>query len=185
MGSRILINKIIACKKTGRLLGFECVGSGDVSKQIAQAAMAILGKLKIDDLVNSDLPYAPPFSLAIDNFIAANHVIQNKLKDRMTGISAKEVKEKIDKNEIFLLLDLRGPDEYEVMRLGVGETLIPLGVLRKRLNELPEDKEKEIICYCKISLRGYEAARIIEANGWKNVKVLEGGIMAWPYPREK
>lgn len=185
MGSRILINKITACKRTGRLLGFQCVGLGDVSKQIAQAAMAILGKLKVDDLVNSDLPYAPPFSLAIDNFIAANHVIQNKIKGRMIGISAKEVKEKVNKDEDIFLLDARGPDEFEVMRLGIGETLIPLGALRKRLNELPQDKGKEIICYCKISLRGYEAARIIEANGWENVKVLEGGIMAWPYPREK
>jgi len=53
------------------------------------------------------------------------------------------------------------------------------------LKEIPADKEKEIICYCKISLRGYEAALVLEGNGWKNVKVMEGGIMAWPYPREK
>jgi rhodanese-related sulfurtransferase len=63
--------------------------------------------------------------------------------------------------------------------------LIPLGALRNRLNELPENKDKEIICYCKISLRGYEASRLISENGWKNVKVMEGGIMAWPYAREK
>jgi len=37
----------------------------------------------------------------------------------------------------------------------------------------------------KISLRGYEAATILEANGYTNVKVMEGGVMAWPYPREK
>ncbi len=71
------------------------------------------------------------------------------------------------------------------MRLGICETLIPLGALRKRLQELPVDKNKEIIVYCKISLRGYEAARIIQANGWTNVKVMEGGIMAWPFHREK
>ena len=70
-----------------------------------------------------------------------------------------------------------------MMRLGIGETLIPLGALRKRLHEIPQDKE--IVCYCKISLRGYEGARILMQNGWTNVKVLEGGIMAWPYPREK
>jgi rhodanese-related sulfurtransferase len=58
-------------------------------------------------------------------------------------------------------------------------------MLRKRLNELPEDKDKEIITYCKISLRGYEAQLILESHGWRNVKVLEGGIAAWPYAREK
>jgi rhodanese-related sulfurtransferase len=71
------------------------------------------------------------------------------------------------------------------MRLGIGETLIPLGALRGRLDELPREKDQEIILYCKISLRGYEAAAILQANGWRNVKVMEGGIMAWPYPREK
>ena len=71
------------------------------------------------------------------------------------------------------------------MRLGIGEHLIPVGALRNRLNELPKDKNTEIITYCKISLRGYEAARTLVANGYTNVKVMEGGIMAWPYHRER
>ena len=185
MKARILITKMVADAKTGKILGVQCVGPGDVSKQIAQAAMAIQGNLTVDDLVNADLPYAPPFTLAIDNLISCSHVLQNKMKGRMHGISSVEVKEKLDNKEKPFLLDVRGPDEYEAMRLGIGEMLIPLGALRKRLNELPQDKNKEIISYCKISLRGYEAARILEANGWKNVKVMEGGIMAWPYAREK
>jgi rhodanese-related sulfurtransferase len=80
---------------------------------------------------------------------------------------------------------VRTPAEFDQMRLGIGETLIPVGELRDRLGDLPEDKDREVICYCKISLRGYEAARVLKAAGWKNVKVLEGGIMAWPYRREK
>lgn len=103
----------------------------------------------------------------------------------MKGISCWDVKKKIEDKEKVFFLDARGPDEYEEMRLGIGETLIPIGMLRKRLNELPQDKDAEIICYCKISLRGYEAARVLEANGWKNVKVMEGGLMAWPFYREK
>ena len=63
--------------------------------------------------------------------------------------------------------------------------LIPLGKLRKQLDDLPKDKDKEIITFCKISLRGYEASLILRANGYTNVKVMEGGIMAWPYAREK
>jgi NADPH-dependent 2,4-dienoyl-CoA reductase/sulfur reductase-like enzyme/rhodanese-related sulfurtransferase len=185
MGGVLLVSKMIVDKNTERLLGYQCVGPGDVSKQIATAAMAVQGKLTVGDLVNSDLPYAPPFSLAIDHFIAASHIMQNKLKGRMIGISTREVRKKLNGADKPFLLDARGPDEYHDMRLGVGEVLIPLGMLRKRLNELPEDKEKEIICYCKISLRGYEAALVLSANGWKNVKVMEGGIMAWPYNREK
>ena len=185
MGGLLLVSKLIVQKTTGEVIGYQCVGPGDVSKQIATAALAIKGNLKFSDIGNLDLPYAPPFSLAVDHFIVSAHVMENKIKGRMTGISAKEVMEKINNEEKPFILDARGPDEYEEMRLGIGEVLIPLGMLRKRLQELPSDKNMEIICYCKISLRGYEAALILQTNGWKNVKVMEGGIMAWPYNREK
>jgi NADPH-dependent 2,4-dienoyl-CoA reductase/sulfur reductase-like enzyme/rhodanese-related sulfurtransferase len=185
MKGQMLVSKMIVENKSQKIIGFQCVGPGDVSKQVAQAAVAIQGNMTVKDLVNLDLPYAPPFNLAIDNFIACAHVMENKLKGRFKGISAREVKVKLDRHDDMYLLDVRGPEEYEVTRLGMGETLIPLGALRKRLNELPQDKEKEIVVYCKISLRGYEAALILESQGWKNVKVLEGGIMAWPFPKEK
>ena len=185
MEGKLLVTKLIADSKTGRILGAQSIGPGNVSKQIAQWAMAIQGKLTVEDLINADLPYAPPFSLAIDHCIATAHILQNKMKGRMTGISCKDVYDKLNAGEKPFIIDTRGPEEFEEVRLGIGETLIPLGAIRKRLGELPEDKNKEIICYCKISLRGYEAALALEGNGWKNVKVMEGGIMAWPYPREK
>ena len=181
----LLVTKLVVEKKSGKILGAQCVGPGDVSKQLAIWAMAIKGNLTVDDMVNADLPYAPPFSLAIDHSIATAHIMQNKLSGLMTGISCKEVKDKIASGVNSYILDVRGPDEFEAMRLGIGEHLIPLGALRGRLEELPADKNAEIICYCKISLRGYEAARLLYGHGWKNVKVMEGGIMAWPFPREK
>ena len=87
MGAKILINKMIADPNTGKLLGFQCIGLGDASKQIGMAAMAIMGGLTIDQLVNADLPYAPPFSLAIDNIVACSHSLQNKLRGLMDGLS--------------------------------------------------------------------------------------------------
>ncbi len=185
MQGALLVTKLVADRKSGKILGAQCIGPGNVNRQIAQWAMAVMGGLTVDDMVNADLPYAPPFSLAIDHGIAAAHLLQNKLKHRLKGLTPREVKNKLDAGQTPFILDVRGPDEFEQMRLGIGETLIPLGALRRRLSELPQDKEREIICYCKISLRGYEAALVLEANGWKNVRVMEGGIMAWPYAREK
>lgn len=185
MGAKLLISKMVVDGSTGRILGLQCVGPGDVGKQVAMAAIAILGKLRVADVVNADLPYAPPYSLPIDHFIATAHLMENKLKGRLKGIGAKELREKLDQGEKPYLLDVRTPGEFDMMRLGVGETLIPIGELQHRLNDLPADKEREIVCYCKISLRGYEAAVLLEAEGWKNVRVLEGGVMAWPYRREK
>lgn len=185
MEGKLLVTKLVAERSTGRILGAQCVGPGAVAKQVAQWAMAIQGGLTVEDLVNADLPYAPPFSLAIDHLICTAHLMQNKLKGRLKGVSAMEVKERAGSATPPYLLDVRGPDEFEAMRLGIGETLIPLGALRKRLHELPTDKDTAIVCFCKISLRGYEAALVLEANGWRNVRVMEGGIMAWPFARER
>ncbi|EAX46363.1 pyridine nucleotide-disulfide oxidoreductase/rhodanese domain protein [Thermosinus carboxydivorans Nor1] len=77
------------------------------------------------------------------------------------------------------------PEECKQIRLANCKDIryIPLGQLRNRLNEL--DKDKEIIAFCKISLRGYEAALILEGEGFDKVKVMEGGIVAWPFECEK
>jgi NADPH-dependent 2,4-dienoyl-CoA reductase/sulfur reductase-like enzyme/rhodanese-related sulfurtransferase len=185
MGGKLLISKMVAERGSGRIVGFQCVGPGDVSKRVAVVATAIRGGLTVADMVNADLPYAPPYSLALDHVIVAAHVLENKLEGRMQGLSVSEVKQRVDRGADCFLLDTRSPAEFEQMRLGVGETLIPLGALRDRLGELPQDKDREVILYCKISLRGYEGAAILNAHGWRNVKVMEGGLMAWPYPREK
>lgn len=184
MGAKLLVMKMVAEKSTGRLLGVQAVGPGDVSKRIAAAAMALHGRLTVTDLTVADLPYAPPFSPAIDNLIALAHVLENKMMSRMTGVSCREVLDKVKANADIFLLDTRAPSEYDAMHLGIGEQLIPLGALRDRLDTLPADKHKEIICFCKTSLRGYEAAGLLEAHGWTNVRVMEGGIMAWPFARK-
>jgi len=185
MSGKLLITKLVVAKETGKILGAQCLGPGDVSKQLAIWATALKGGLTVDEMVNADFPYAPPFSLAIDHSIATAHIMQNKMHGIFEGISALELKDKVDQGDKMYILDARGPDEYEQMRLGIGESLIPIGALRKRLHELPQDKSTEIITLCKISLRGYEAAVLLQAHGYTNVKVLEGGIMAWPFEREK
>ncbi len=185
MEGKLLITKVLAKKGTGEIIGAQCLGPGDVSKQLAIWATAIKGKLTAEDLSNNDLPYAPPFSLAIDHSIASAHILQNKMDGYFEGINAVELKKLLDDDIPLYSLDVRGPDEYEETRLGIGEILIPLGMLRKRMNELPEKKDALIVVYCKISLRGYEASRILVANGYTNVKVLEGGVVSWPFAKEK
>jgi len=112
MKEKLVVTRMAADRKTGKLLGAQVVGPGDVAKQIAQWALAIQGGLCVEGLVNVDLPYAPPFSLPIDHFIATAHVMQNKLKGWFEGISAVAVKRKLDAGEMPFLLDVRGPDEY-------------------------------------------------------------------------
>ncbi|TFH39020.1 MAG: pyridine nucleotide-disulfide oxidoreductase, partial [Chrysiogenales bacterium] len=185
MEGELLITKLIADARNGRILGAQCVGPGDASKQIAIWASAVMAGRTVDEMVNADLPYAPPFSTAIDHSIAAAHATQNKSAGRLKGIPALEVKNKLDRGERPFLLDVRGIDEFSETRLGIGETLMPLETLRQRLGEIPREKDAEIICYCAVSLRGYEASLILEANGWNRVSVMEGGIADWPFEKEK
>ena len=185
MGGKPIGIKMVADKRTGRLLGVQVVGKGDVSKRLALAALALHNQMHISELVNLDLPYAPPFSPAIDNFITAAHVLENKWLGRMKGISPVAVMDKVKLGADVFILDVRGPAEFEQMRLGIGEKLIPLGKLRSSTDKLPADKQKEIVVYCKISLRCYEAYSFLTSLGYENVYVMEGGILAWPFKREK
>lgn len=185
MGGLPIVMKMVADNESGRVLGVQGVGPGDVSKRIAIAATALQAQFTVEDFVNLDLPYAPPFSPAIDPIIAAAHVLENKMLGRMKGISAVELKKKLDAGADLFLLDTRDPSEFESLRLGLGEKLIPMGALRDNCHQIPEDKNTEIVCFCKISMRGYEAASLLEARGWTNVKVLEGGLLAWPFSFDK
>jgi NADPH-dependent 2,4-dienoyl-CoA reductase/sulfur reductase-like enzyme/rhodanese-related sulfurtransferase len=179
--SKMLLMKIVAEKTTGRLLGAQVTGPGEGAKRIDVAATAITAGMTIDQLAHIDLSYAPPYASAMDNLITAANVARNKRDGYMVGISAESVQRKIQSGEDFVFLDVRSPKEYEQQRLPKS-ILIPLGALRKRFAEIPKDKE--IITYCAISLRGYEASLILRAAGFKDVKVLDGGVAMWPYETE-
>lgn len=62
--------------------------------------------------------------------------------------------------------------------MGLESGDISLGALRGKVDVL--DKTKPVVAFCKISLRGYEAALILKKSGFKEVKVMDGGILIWP-----
>jgi len=180
-GSQPIVLKAIVETKTRRLLGVQGIGRGDIAKRIDVAATAIGAGLTIDHLADLDLAYAPPYAPAMDPLITLANVVQNKLDDMFEGISALEVKRKRDANHGFFFLDVRTKEEFEAMRIP-GSTLIPVGELRDRIAEVPRDSE--VIVFCAIGLRGYEGARILRGEGFEKVKVMEGGIAAWPFETE-
>ncbi|MEA2011930.1 MAG: FAD-dependent oxidoreductase [Verrucomicrobiota bacterium] len=175
-----ILIKLIVDRKTRKIIGAQGFGLGDVDKRINTAAMAITAEMTVDKLANADLLYAPPFSPAMDNIITACNIVRNKLDGLVEGISVEETKKKMDANEDIIILDVRSPKELETMKIK-GSINIPLGKLRNSLDKL--DKNKEIITFCKISLRGYEAYRILKANGFKKIRVMDGGLLMWPYEK--
>jgi rhodanese-related sulfurtransferase len=83
----------------------------------------------------------------------------------------------------MILLDVRSPGELEQLPTNPRALNIPLGKLRNELDKFGDDKSIEIIAFCKISLRGYEASIILKSAGFNNVKVMEGGMLMWPYKK--
>ena len=178
--AKLLFLKLIADKKTRKLLGAQAVGLGEADKRVNVVAMALHTGMDLAEFAQVDLCYAPPYSPAMDNIIAAANVLRNKLNGMMTGIKPVEVKEWIDQGKDFTFLDVRSPGEYQSMH--IKDTLhIPLGAVRTKLDEIPRDKP--VVAFCKISLRGYEAALMLKAAGYENIYVMDGGILMWPFEK--
>jgi adenylyltransferase/sulfurtransferase len=91
-------------------------------------------------------------------------------------IDPVEVKAKIDRGDRFVLLDVREPHEYQICNIPQAK-LIPLGDLPKRVNEL--DSADEIIAHCKSGMRSAKAVDFLKQAGFKKVRNMKGGILAW------
>jgi NADPH-dependent 2,4-dienoyl-CoA reductase/sulfur reductase-like enzyme/rhodanese-related sulfurtransferase/two-component sensor histidine kinase len=176
--SKMINIKITADEKTGRLLGVQIVGEGEVAKRIDVAATVIANKGKVEDVLSLDLGYAPFYSQAMDNIIVAAHVLENKMNGLFEGLGPTNAQQLLKVKEECACIDVRTPQEYEEERIP-GTNLIPLENLRRRLDEIP--REKDIMLVCDTGMRAYQASLILKANGFKRVRILEGGLRMWPF----
>ena len=184
-GAQTIVIKLVADAGSRRLLGAQIIGPGDVDKRVDVAAVALGFGATVDQAADFDLAYAPPYSSAMDNIITAANIMRNKLDGIAKGVTPMQVMERITRGDGFVLLDVRTASEITTDgQLPSGNVVhIPLGKLRERAGDLP--KNTEIITFCKVSLRGYEAAKILEGLGFTDVKFMDGGIVTWPYDMVK
>jgi CoA-disulfide reductase len=157
----------------GKILGAQGIGYDGVDKRIDVIATAIRLGGTVSDLTELELCYAPPFSSAKDPVNMAGFVAENILAGRMDTITTEEYMAYNKENTI--LLDVRTELEYNNGHIE-GALNIPVDSLRERMGEL--DKNKEILEYCQVGLRGYVASRILTQNGFK-VKNLTGGYKSF------
>jgi len=172
-GAKELTIKLVYDEE-GRLLGAQAFGEDGVEKRVDVLAVAIAGKMKLADLAELDLAYAPPYSSANDPLQMAAFAAQNDLSGYSRFISpqkAAELAAKSEPNKLFL--DVRTFGEY--CKGHVADSLnIPLDELRDRLEELPSDKELLIV-----SVNGFEghiAYRILRQKGLNDLAYVAGGI---------
>ncbi len=91
-------------------------------------------------------------------------------------ITAAELKEMFDRGEDFLLVDVREPAEYDIVRIP-GAVLIPKGDLPARLAELPQNKP--VVLHCKTGVRSAEALAVLKGAGFASARHVQGGVTAW------
>ena len=92
-------------------------------------------------------------------------------------MGVEQLKSELDAGGKPFILDVREPHEYAIVNLGAPQ--IPVGQLGQRLNELPQNKDLEIVVHCKTGGRSQKAAEELKAAGYTDVKNLAGGITAW------
>src|SRR5437868_5280917 len=104
--------------------------------------------------------------------------IRGEEKPVETGVvemQVEELKRRLDAGEDLFVLDVREPHEYQICN--IGGHLIPLGDLPKRVSEL--DSSREIVAHCRSGVRSAKAVNFLKQSGFKKVRNLAGGILAW------
>jgi NADPH-dependent 2,4-dienoyl-CoA reductase/sulfur reductase-like enzyme/peroxiredoxin family protein/rhodanese-related sulfurtransferase/TusA-related sulfurtransferase len=166
--------KVIFSPTDGKLLGAQIVGYDGVDKRIDLMAQVIKSGGTIADLSRIEHAYAPPYSSAKDPVAMAGYVAENILSGKMKPIYWRQVKDAAPGE--FVLVDVRTPMEYEAGAL-TGAINIPLDTMRSGLAGIP--KNKPIVVYCGVGLRGYLASNILRMNGFDDVRNLVGGIKTY------
>lgn len=168
-GAEIVSFKMLFEPSTGKILGAQAVGKDGVDKRIDVMAVAQRAGMTVEQLQHLELTYAPPYGSAKDVINQAAFVASNIIKGDATPIHFNEV---TNLNDNQVLLDVRNPAELENVGFISGAINIPVDQLRQRMNELPKDKE--IIIYCQVGLRGNVAYRQLVNNGFKARNLIGG-----------
>ncbi len=164
--------KLLFEKPTGRVLGAQAIGCGDIVKRIDVIATAIKFRATIQHLRDLELCYAPPFGTAKDVVNFAGYVASNLLHDTFRQIKMSQVRELVEKGEY--ILDVREKNEWDEGHI-LNARHIPLSELRGRMNEIPQDQP--VYIHCRSGQRSYNAALALQHCGYNNVYNISGGFM--------
>lgn len=166
--------KVIFSPDNGKLLGAQVVGFDGVDKRIDLFAQVIRNGGTIYDLQEIEHAYAPPYSSAKDPVNMAGFVARNILEKKVNILQWRDI-ENLNPDD-SIIIDSRTREEYEFGHIK-GAVNIPVDELRGRLSEVPKDKK--IVVYCAVGLRGYLSSRILMQHGYAEVYNLSGGYKTY------
>lgn len=165
-GAGTFVIKMIADKDSLKLLGVQVIGAGAVDKVVDIAVTGIMLKGTLTDLADMDLAYAPPFSTAIHPFEHTLNVLMNKINGKFETFTPAEYA--AGAAEGYKVVDACLAPSIE------GAPYVELTTVEGPVEGLePDDK---ILLVCNKGKRAYLLQNRLKFYGYKNTKVLEGGI---------
>jgi rhodanese-related sulfurtransferase len=165
--------KMVYDKGTTRLLGLQGYGKGEVVKRVDVFAALLKRSGKLEDLLDAEFAYAPPYAPALDPLYSLACVARNEL---LEGIQALPPDAHIDDR---LIVDVRCIKEASGQPLPGRETAnLPFEEFRVLCDQVPTDKEA--VCVCARGVRASEAVRILQERGHTKVRYLGGGSSMRP-----
>jgi len=164
--------KVIFEKPTGRVLGAQAIGHGNVDKRVDVIATAIKFGATVDHLRDLELCYAPPFGTGKDAVNFAGYVASNILHGTFNQVSMSEVRELVESNAY--ILDVREMHEYDKAHIKNAK-IIPLSELRDRYGEIP--KNIPVYIHCRSGQRSYNAVLALQQKGYSQVFNISGGFL--------
>lgn len=159
---------------SGRLLGAQAVGYDGVDKRIDLLAETLRRQGTVSDLAGIEHAYAPPFSSSKDPVNILGMVGENVRAGLTQVIHWNEIA--AWKERGAFLLDVRSREEFALGSIP-GAHNIPNDEVRARLPEIPKDRP--VLVYCGVGLRGYLVERILRQHGWTDLANLTGGYKTW------
>ncbi len=157
---------------TGELLGAQGVGLEGVERRIDVFATAMKGGLRIADLIDLDLAYAPPYGTAKDAVNMAGMVGENVMEGMTSLWHAEEL---VDEMKEALILDVRSPEEYRSGHIP-GALNVPHTEVRSSLEEIrTEAGGRPVRVHCASGFRSYLSELMLRADGL-DVRNLTGGM---------
>lgn len=175
-GAALISLKLLFDPQNGKILGAQAIGAKGVDKRIDIIATAIRANFTVFALTEEELSYAPPYGSAKDIINYAGFVASNVINGEVKICHTADI---LVLNNEQILLDVRTAHEYKNGTIPSAINL-PIDELRTRLHELP--KNKEIIAFCQVGMRGYLACRVLMQHGFR-CRNLTGGYITYSLVR--
>lgn len=170
--------KMVYDKETTQLLGLQGYGKGEVVKRVDVFAALLKHDGKLEDLLDAEFAYAPPYAPAVDPLYSIACVARNEVLEDVEALPPDAAMDDC------LIVDVRRSKEASKRPLPeTNTTNVPFEEFRALCDQVPKDRD--VVCVCAKGVRSSEAVRILREKGCTKVRYLGGGSLMKPSQKQR